>query len=447
LSLSSNYSFPAKLSAIIPRRQISLGGNDINITELKGKEKEVGQRVREVGQQATADFYGVKRSSLRDYLYRNDLPTKKDSTVKKAEQAGLTVKPDSLELTTPAHQTDDFDDPDQIVRDRGLNPEDWVFEGLVDNYWDSPTGERLYQRKLTLKRRKASKLILPARTDGPTFEAPKAKKIKPEGSLFIVKGDEQAPFYDKPLHEAYCTFLADNDINTIIDVGDGMDLPDISKYKGNPEHDAEARVNDCITTSYELRRDERVAAPDARILEMPGNHDIRLRDFIINNVPELHGLKRAQIEGNPEESVFNIGYLKRLDELGVEWLETDGPYEHGEFKISNKLAVRHGYKAVKDSGRTAFKTLEDLGYSILIGHVHRLAIVYKTVFDIDGNPTVLAGAETGCMCQVDITGLGYQPAPDWQPGFMTATVFPDGTFALEPAVWVNGKLLWRDKRY
>jgi hypothetical protein len=412
--------------------------------KLEGRQKEVSEKVVELGQNKAAEHFGVPRSTLRDFLYDNNLPTRK-VTQPKENESKLVVKPDSVEVTSPSAQS--LANPEQIIKDRGLNPDDWDFQGLVDNEWDSPTGETLYQRKLTLRRKNGGELILPARTDGPKFKVPKKKNIKSEGSLFVVKGDEQAPFHDEKLHDKYCTFLADNDVHTIIDVGDGMDLPDISKYKSNPEVEYKARVNNCLTISYELRRDERIAAPDAEIYEMPGNHDIRLRDFILSQVPELHGLKRAQIEGQEEDSIFNIGFLKRLDEIGVKWLETDGPYEHGEFIVSDKLSVRHGHKAVKGAGKTAHKVLEEVGYSTIHGHTHRLGIVYKTTFDIHGEPTILAAAESGCLCDVEKTGLGYNPFPDWQPGLITATVFPDGSFALEPAIWVNGKLLWRNKKY
>ena len=48
------------------------------------------------------------------------------------------------------------------------------------------------------------------------------------------------------------------------------------------------------------------------------------------------------------------------------------------------------------------------------------------------------------MCRLD---LGYTVAPDWQQGFATATIYPDGTFKLDLATYVNNTLYWRDQRY
>lgn len=329
-----------------------------------------------------------------------------------------------------------------------MNPADWEFVGLIDNEWDSPSGETLRQRKLTLKSKKPSQILLPARTDGPTFKKPsETPKIDKNGSLFVFSGDDQAPFHDPALHEKYCEFLDQNNPHTIVKIGDTMDFPNISKYKKNPEREEVAKVQDCVNSGYRILKDERMAAPRTKIVKMAGNHDIRLRDFILNWVPELHGLQRAEIIDNNEASIFSPEFLLRLDELGIDYLDPQGPYEHGEFKVSEKLAARHGWIAKKGSGPSALATLEHLGYSVLIGHTHRQSLVYKTTFDINGEPTILCAAEIGCMCLVENDGLGHSPSPDWQPGFSTATVWPDGKFRIDNATYVNGQIFWRDQRF
>jgi hypothetical protein len=50
------------------------------------------------------------------------------------------------------------------------------------------------------------------------------------------------------------------------------------------------------------------------------------------------------------------------------------------------------------------------------------------------------------MCRIE-GGLGYAVAPDWMNGFATAHVWPDGTFKIELATYVNGVLYYGDKRY
>jgi hypothetical protein len=144
----------------------------------------------------------------------------------------------------------------------------------------------------------------------------------------------------------------------------------------------------------------------------------------------------------------------RLDELGINVIDCNGSYEHGQVNLSNKLAVRHGWIARQGSGTSALATLEHLRYSVIVGHTHRQSIVYKTTFDIEGNLTTLVAAEAGCMCRVE-QNVGpdrrrfpsYAPSPDWQQGFVTADIWPDGKFVLTPAVYVNKVLLYGDQRY
>jgi hypothetical protein len=404
---------------------------------------EVRNKVLELGRNQAAKHFGVNPSTFRDYLYRHNLPTKKEKLNK--EGGSLTLKPDGVEVTSKASV--DVSDPEKIVRERGLNPDDWDFVGLVVNEWDSPTGETLQQLKVQLKRKKADELILPARTDGPKYESV-THKPKAGGSLYVFPSDQQEPFSDPKLREKFFLFLEETQPDVVVNLGDTNDFPDISRYKSNPATEVNAKVQMCVQGSYDHIHTQRQILPDAEIVKLIGNHDVRLQDYVIERTPELFGLKRAQVPGIDEMPVLSPEYLLRLDELGVNCIDpAGGQYEHGQYKVSKYLAARHGWVATKGSGSSALKTLEHLGYSVIIAHTHRQSLVHKTVHDIDGNKKVLAAAESGCLCQVEIDGLGYTPAPDWQQGFSTATVYPDGKFKIDLATYVSGDLFWRGNRY
>lgn len=415
--------------------------------DLEQIKDQVAQKVREVGRTQAADYYEINRSTFRDFLYKHDLPTTKDK-ISKGNGSSLKIKKDNVEIET-AKQSEPFNNNDEIIKERNLDPKDWEFEGLVDSEWDSPNGEVLRARKLTLKRKNNTKgrLVLPARTDGKIWKAPKPKTTKNGSKLFVVVGDQQAPFHCPELEEKQLTLIDSEEVHTIVDIGDTNDFPDISRYKKNPELEEVATVQKCVNGGYKRLENQRAAAPDARIVKIIGNHDVRLRDFQLNYVPQLFGLKRAEIEGIEEEPVMSITNLMRLDELQVELVGDNMSFEHGQFNISDKLAVRHGWYANKGAGKSALNTLEHLGYSIIVGHTHRQAIVHKTVFDIHGEPSVLAAAEIGASCRVDVTGLGFAPAPDWQQGGLTVEVWPDGRFHMDLMTYVNGDLYWRGNRY
>lgn len=407
---------------------------------------EVAEKVRELGRTGAAEYYGINPSTFRDFLYKNDLPTKKDKIG--PESKGLKIKGDDAEITT-----DEFVDPDEIIKERKLDPSVWQFEGLTDSEWQAPSGEWLKARKLNL-RYKATKdrIVLPARIDIKDWVPPKGAKKKDDGSvLFAVLGDQQAPFHDPVLEDKQLQLIDSQKdyIQGIVNLGDTNDFPTISRFKGNPELELVAAVQDCMDSGAQRLWNQRTAAPDAEIIKIIGNHDVRWRNFQIERIPEAYGIRKAKfdhedIEGEP---LLNLKNVMRLDELKVDLVGEFQSWEHGQYNISDYLAVRHGWYANKGSGKSALSTLEHAGYSMIVGHTHRQAIVHKTTFDIHGNSTTICGVEIGGSCRLDVTGLGFAPLPDWQQGGCTVQVWPDGRFHVDLMTYVNEELYWRDMRF
>jgi hypothetical protein len=102
---------------------------------------------------------------------------------------------------------------------------------------------------------------------------------------------------------------------------------------------------------------------------------------------------------------------------------------------------------------SSLATVDHLRYSVITSHTHRLSIVHKTTHDPDGGISTLVAAESGCMCRVSQNVTegrrfpGFAVNPDWQNGFITASVHGNGLFKLDTGVFVDGNLLWRDDRY
>jgi hypothetical protein len=68
------------------------------ISDLEKRKDEVANKVREVGQGKAAKHFNVSRSTFRDFLYRNDLPTKADSTVAQEELSKVASVDDPLRV-------------------------------------------------------------------------------------------------------------------------------------------------------------------------------------------------------------------------------------------------------------------------------------------------------------------------------------------------------------
>lgn len=365
-----------------------------------------------------------------------------------SEMPGVTIQDDTAEVTSSPYTTK-RPSHDQLMKDRGLDSEEWEVVGMTVNEWEGPseTGKTLYrQLKLQLRRRLEIALPDPAERVPGEYIAPKKtlRKLGEDGELVVFTGDQQAPFHDPELHSAFCEWLAENTPEKGVLIGDTVDFPDISRHRLNPE--GTAKVQECINAGYNILRDYVEASPDTEWIKLAGNHDERIRNTMIDWAVELYDVKRAKIEDQEESSVLSVEHLLRLDELGIQFIDPQGGYQHAQVNVSSNLAARHGWLAVKGSGASALKTLDHLGYSIVVGHTHRQGLVHKTTHDINGEPTTLAAVETGCMCLIQ-DGLGYAVAPDWQNGFATARVWADGKFKLDVATYVDDVLLWRDQRY
>jgi hypothetical protein len=363
----------------------------------------------------------------------------------KPDPARFDLRGDEADITGRA--TSELNSAEDLMEARGLDPEEWDIISMTVNEWDGPLKgggtQPLRQLKLHLRRKVPIELISPPRTDGPVYKVPKArKKTEPRKVVFV--GDQQAPYHSEELHDAFCDFLYEWEPDEGVLIGDTIDFPDISRHPAKPEVHVEPQ--ECVDSGYDILRNYREAREGVIWKKLAGNHDERLRRYQIDKAEKIFGLRRAKVPGELEElPVLDVGHLMRLDELGIEYIRPQCDYEFEQIKVSPYLAACHGWIARKGSGASALATLQQLGYSVVHGHTHRQSIVHQTRHDIDGLTTVLVACETGCMCNID--GLGYAKAPDWQNGFATAEVFPDGTFHIDLATFVNGTLYHRGMKY
>jgi hypothetical protein len=359
--------------------------------------------------------------------------------------SGSSFQMDDDSATISNAPSDSLPGTDDLLTSRGLDPEEWVVTSVKVNEWDSPTGDTLKQLTVNAKRRPESFNLQPAyEPDDYVHPERSEPELGQDGQLVVFVGDQQAPRHDPELHERFLEWLDINQPERGVLMGDTVDFPDISRHPQNPEWDATAQ--ECINSAYLLLRDYVQASTDTHWTKLMGNHDERIRTRLLNHMTNLYGIRRADIPGEDEEApVWCVSNLLRLKDLGIDFVVPNGGYEHAQVRVSQNLSARHGWLARKGSGASALSTLEHLGYSIVVGHTHRQSLVHKTTHDIDDQLSTHAAAETGCMCKIQ-NGLGYTVAPDWQNGFATAQVYEDGTFKIDLATYVNGRLYWRDQR-
>lgn len=403
--------------------------------------------------------YSTSEKSIRRFRVRHGVNPKSfepgETFVDEQEGVG--------HISTPSSTVRIVQDPDEMIRQRGLDPEEWTIGegGMRVNEYEGPAPKGASESKITyyqtrfniVKKSLATPFQYP-RTDG-WIAPPKAAVRHDMDRLVVIVGDQQVPFHDKGLHECFLSWLNYNEPDQGVSLGDTYDFPDIRPgHRVYAKHNA--KVNECLQAGYDLFRDYVDASDQTHWTKLFGNHDDRFKNFLLDkpSTREVAEWKRPDRDGKTGEELHDLAFAGCLDELGIDCVDTGGSYENGQVNLSKYLAVRHGWIARKGAGSSALATLESTRYSIVVGHTHRQSIVYHTSANIDGEINTLTAAEAGCMCRVSQVPAedgrvwpGYTVAPDWQQGFMTATIWPDGKFHLDPAVFVDGTLLWRDQRF
>lgn len=332
--------------------------------------------------------------------------------------------------------------PDDLIRRHGIDPNDWIIAKTVVNAYGS--GDNIsHQLKIWLIRRNAISSIVPARIPGPTFRRkPVIKKIREGSTLWVFPGDQQAPHQHPVMEELFVQFLKETNPENGVLMGDTLNFSDISRHKDDPEWDD--RVQECVDTGYRMLLRYVQASPNTKWQKLPGNHDTRIYDHMLERTPKLIGLRQAIEEGEDEGAiVYSLTHLLRLDELGIEYAEHKGSYKYAKVHVAPGLMAQHGWLTGKDAGLNSIKNLD---CSLIVGHTHAKKMETKMMYDSRGMSHELTVAQGGCMCLIE-EGLGYAVRPDWANAFVTAQVWDDGRFSIDFAKYEDGVLTWRDKRW
>lgn len=380
----------------------------------------------------------VKRGLLERVQQARDVPVEQRQ---KAERAGADVSAAGGVVVSPVVRWDDVPSPVALCEKFGVPLGDWIIDRQVLNTW-GPLENPCFQLKLWLSPKVVAEWpLVPVKLGKPVTR--RVVKRADEVERTVILSDPHCPYHEPKLDACIEQMLRDRPPHRIIVNGDGMDLPTLSRHKRNPAYAAEPQ--ECLDSFGEWLERKRNAAPDAVIQILLGNHDQRLRDYMLERAAGAYGLTPRSMRGAPPESLADMyRRLLELDELGVELVApaNDGEYHRAEVRLAPKLGVRHGKRTGK---LAAQKTSERIGYSIAGGHTHIKETLFQTTWDEDGNAAVRLVIGTGCLCIIE-DGLGYtdEERPNWQQGAASVSVHPSGLFNVEHILWVNDSLLWRD---
>lgn len=191
--------------------------------------------------------------------------------------------------------------------------------------------------------------------------------------------------------------------DVIIQIGDAVDAYPISSFDRNPLR-RETIYDEALAYRKGFLEPARRMNPEARIIQIEGNHEQRLTKYLWKKAPEL--------AGNPD---LTWRRMMGLDELGVEW------HGRGGLLIAG-LRVKHGDVAVQGAGLSARREMENHRWSGISGHTHRYGVARRT--DKEGNRT--EWWEIGHAC--DEQQVEYGDCFDWNlSAGLTVIQYEDGS--------------------
>jgi hypothetical protein len=249
-------------------------------------------------------------------------------------------------------------------------------------------------------------------------------------TLVAIANDFHVPFHDERALRLFHGFLKREQPGWLVLAGDFTDFWEISAFDKTPR--TGKALMDEIRIGRKILAGFRRVLPRTRITWIEGNHEFRLRKYLIKNAPELYGLTGLSV---PE--------LFGLKELGIEYAPCPPAASKfvDNFIRVGKLHVGHWDKVARHGGAAARSLVEDKGVNILQGHTHRFGAHARTT--VDGH--VLLGVENFCMCA---RNASYASRPNWQLGFSVLYLdVRNGAFQWYPVTLDRHGFVWNGRRY
>lgn len=240
------------------------------------------------------------------------------------------------------------------------------------------------------------------------------KKLDKATKTAVVLNDIHIPYHDQKALAVAIAYMQDINPDDIILNGDIIDFYNASSYKKDPArlHTLQDELNETKAFLKLLRTNH----PTANIYYTEGNHETRLERLLLDKVSELVTLDCLDLSELLDFRSLNITYLDSKQQVSLGALE-----------------VFHGNIIRGESGASARSHFLATGGSILMGHVHRLGVFYKT-----NRYGVHTAIENGFLGRMDFE---YTDRPNWQQGFSTISYTEDGRFSVKQHLIEDGSLI------
>ena len=210
----------------------------------------------------------------------------------------------------------------------------------------------------------------------------------------VVISDLQSPFHDSAATDTIAKFIKAYKPDTVVSVGDEMDLPQISRWEEGREGEWKRDLNQHREVTVKLLEQLQISHISR------SNHSDRLYNKIVSKAPGFLSLPELTIEG-----------FLRMKDLGI-------TYHHDPYELAPGWILVHGDEGnvQPTAGATALGLAKRSGMSVVCGHTHRMGLSHYTT-GITGRTNTIWGMEVGNL--MDYKHARYIKAGlfTWNQGF------------------------------
>ena len=244
----------------------------------------------------------------------------------------------------------------------------------------------------------------------------------------VIVPDLQVPYHDEVAVKNVAAFIKAYRPDSVITLGDEIDLPQISRWTEGMPGWFEQTLGDDRDQAVEVLWSLVEHAKEAHMIR--SNHTDRLYNVIMKKIPAFLALPELRFEK----------FLK-LDELGIVYHKKPYAFQKGW------VAVHGDEQGMNpNAGLTALGAARRHGLSVICGHTHRAGMSAFTEASGGRVGRILRGVEGGHL--MDVSKAGYtRGTMNWQQAFVLVedtqvtliNLEKDGTFV------VNGRRYGRSR--
>lgn len=229
----------------------------------------------------------------------------------------------------------------------------------------------------------------------------------------LVAADIHAPYHSEANVSRMLHECKDLHIDLVVLNGDFLDCYDISFWKTDPTR---MRFPDEVAEAKKVLRKITAAFPGASKVYLEGNHELRLKSFLMDKAEKLYGLKALTVEGLLDLSQMGWKFVSNRDRL----MSNQAPFSLGN------LFVLHGHEMRVTASAVNLPRLyfQRAMVPVLIAHHHTTQeyVVKRLDHEYMNSYTM------GCLCDLSVE---YMPVNNWNGGYALVEWDSSGKFTVD----------------